>query len=241
MDYITKFHKRIESFMYAVNTYPHCMENEFIAAIDELDIHDDDIVVNLAAGGLPIHHYISKPITYLPFDFSEEWCKYDKNILHASYDHIPLENESVDKILILAVLHHFTEEERSTLYKECYRILKKSGKIVIADVIKNSNQDIWLNHIVNRYNPFGHDGRFFDVEDANLIHSFDVQIKHKKYDWYFTNQEEMLTYFKHLFYLTISDDELMKKINEILKPKIIENKYCIEWQLIYFIGTPLHP
>ena len=241
MDYVTKFNKRIESFMYAVNTYPHCMKNELIVAVNELDINHHDIVVNLAAGGLPIHHHISKPITYLPFDFSEEWCKYDKQIQHASYEHIPLENESVDKILILAVLHHFTEEERGILYKECHRILKKSGKIVIADVIKNSPQDKWLNCIVNCYNPFGHDGRFFDVEDANLIQSFDVQIKHKKYDWCFTDQEEMVAYLKNLFYLTISDDELIKIINEILNPQIIENKYCIEWQLIYFIGTPLHP
>jgi len=219
------------------------MENEFIAAVDELDIHDHDIVVNLAAGGLPIHRYISKPIIYLPFDFSEEWCKYDKEIQHASYEHIPLENESVDKIVILAVLHHFTEEERSTLYKECHRILKKSGKIVIADVIKNSNQDIWLNRIVNCYNPFGHDGHFFDIEDANLIQSnqFDVEIKYKKYNWCFTNQDEMVTYLKSLFYLTISDNELINHVHTILKPIVHENKYCIEWGLIYFIGTPLYP
>lgn len=243
MDYLTKFSNRIEQFMYAVNTYPHCMENEFVAAVNELDIHDNEVVVNLAAGGLHLHKYLPKNITYFPFDFSKEWCYFDKNIIYTPYDNIPLENESVDKIIILAVLHHFTDEERATLYKECHRILKKSGKMVIADVIKNSPQDGWLNHIVNTYNPLGHHGRFFDLEDATLIKSqhFDVQLKNKKYDWWFNHQSEMLAYLKHLFYLTISDDELINHIHMVLKLCIKENKYHIEWELLYFICQPLDP
>ena len=243
MDYVHIFNNRIEQFMYAVQTYPHCMEHELITAVNELDIHDNEIIVNLAAGGLHIDTYISRPITYLPFDFSTEWCMYDKRVIYTSYENIPLEDESVDKIIILAVLHHFTDEERSALYKECYRILKKSGKLVIADVIKNSRQDTWLNNIVNSYNPYGHQGQFFDKEDAELLQMqhFDVQIAHKKYDWWFINQAEMLDYLKKLFYLTISDEELINHIHAILKPLTIENKFYVEWELIYFIGRPLHP
>jgi len=240
MDYIHKFTKRIEQFMYAVDTYEYVMEYEFRTAVEELDSKPNEIIVNLAGGGLNIRNYLPHHTTYLPLDFSKEWCTYDLQLIYTSYDKLPLENESVDKIIILAVLHHFTDEERDKLYKECHRILKKSGKMVIADVIKNSNQDIWLNSIVNKYNPFGHQGRFFDSEDAKLIESnhFDVQMKYKKYNWQFTNPVEMIDYLKHLFYLMISDDELLTHVNAILKPHSIGNKYCFEWKLLYFICEP---
>jgi len=218
------------------------MENEFITAIDELELKDNEILVNLAGGGLNLKKYIKPKINYIALDFSLEWCSYDKDLIYTSYEILPFKNNSVDKIIILAVLHHFTDEERSKLYKECYRILKKTGKLVIADVIKNSNQDIWLNTFVNKYNPFGHKGKFFDIEDKALIESNDfiVKLKNKKYNWWFTEKKELLDYMKNLFHLNISDDILMYNIDSILKPFIINNNYYFEWQLMYFICIPLN-
>jgi SAM-dependent methyltransferase len=240
MDYLNKFNNRIEKFMYAVTKYQHCMENEFKEAINELDLKDGEILVNLAGGGLNLNNYITAKIDYIPFDFSPEWCKYDNYIKCISYENIPLANESVDKIIILAVLHHFTEEEREKIYKECFRILKKSGKLIVADVIKNSKQDIWLNTFVNKYNPLGHTGKFFTFEDADKIKllDFNVEIKNKKYCWWFNNKNELVDFIKNLFYLEISDDELICNINNVLNLYENENKYYFEWELIYFICSP---
>lgn len=77
-----------------------------------------------------------------------------------SIDDIPLKSQSVNKILCLASLHHLNNEERINTYNEFYRILKPNGKLIIADVIKNSNQSIWLNNFVNNYNSNGHNGIF---------------------------------------------------------------------------------
>ena len=38
MNYNDKFCNRINTFMYAVNTYPHCMEEEFKTLVDENNI-----------------------------------------------------------------------------------------------------------------------------------------------------------------------------------------------------------
>ncbi len=240
MDYIDKFNARIEKFTYAVTKYGHCMENEFKTAINELDLKDREILVNLAGGGLNLNKYVITNTKYIPFDFVKEWTNFDKNIIYTCYKKLPLENSSVDKIIILAVLHHFTDQEREELYKECHRVLKKSGKLVIADVIKNSDQDIWLNTFVNKYNPFGHNGQFFTNDDAKLLenNNFNVIIKDYKYCWWFNNGAEMLDYMKSLFYLDISDEKLMDGINSVLKPKLEENKYYIDWQLKYFICEP---
>jgi SAM-dependent methyltransferase len=242
MDYLNKFNNRVQKFMYAVNKYEYCMENEFKEAIHELELKDGDILVNLAGGGLHLNKYISNKITYIPFDFSLEWCKYDDSIKCISYESIPLNNESVDKIIILAVLHHFNEFEREIIYKECSRILKKSGKLIIADVIKDSKQDIWLNTFVNKYNPLGHEGSFFTVKDSNkmICSGFHVEIKNKKYCWQFNNKNEMIDYIKNLFYLNISDDDLIYNMNCLLNPYKKDSKYYFDWELIYFICSPLN-
>jgi len=239
MNYTDNFSNRINTFMYAVNKYEHCMEYEFKTIINELGLKNNDVVVSLGGGGLRINKYIEKEVnvTYLSFDFLLEWCQCDDSILFCTTNKIPLPDAYVDKIIILAVLHHFSNEERIELYKECYRILKKSGKFIVADVIKNSNQDIWLNQFVNKYNPFGHNGTFFDFNDAKILENqdFDLCIKCPKYCWWFNNKLEMLDYVKNLFHLKITDKELEDNLNKILKPFKENGKYYFHWELMYFI------
>lgn len=240
MNYTNSFIDRISTFMYAVNKYEHCMENEFKCVIEELDLNDGEIVVNLGAGGLKLDKYIKKNIKYFPFDFSYEWSKIDTTVSYTTYNNLPFENETVDKIVILALLHHFSDEERIEFYKECNRILKKTGKLVIADVKKNTNQDIWLNTIVDKYNPLGHKGVFFDLSDGTLLekNGFDVHVKNKIYTWWFNDKVEMLDYIKNLFYMNISNQELEYHMNLILNPFLIDRIYHFNWELIYFICTP---
>jgi len=232
MEYKHSFEKRTKSFLNAVNRYEHCMEYEFKSVIEELYLEEEDIVLNLGGGGLNINKYFSKNIRYIPIDFSEEFSKLC-NIPYTKHNKLPFLDKSIDKIIILAVLHHFTNDERIELYKECKRILKDKGKFIVADVIKDSVQDIWLNKIVNKYNPFGHKGNFFTEE--SLIEGFNRELKIKEYTWWFNNYSEMLIYIKELFYLEITYIELQKELNEVLKPYKKDNKYYFDWKLIYFI------
>lgn len=243
MDYAKSFTNRVTSFLYAVNKYDHCMEYEFKAALEELDLQDGDVIVNLGGGGLSIDKYISKSIKnvkYIPLEFSQDFA--DKcNIEYTPHNILPFVDGSVDKIIILALLHHFTDEERTELYKECYRILKDNGKFIVADVIKDSDQDVWLNTYVDRYNIFGHKGLFFTEADTSLLRNenFVVATKIKNYTWWFNDSSEMLDYIRNLFYLNITDNELEKIINECLKPYRDDNKIHFDWQLIYFINSKI--
>ncbi len=122
MDYNSSFENRAKSFLFAVNTYPHCMEYEFKNAIEELELKDGEILLNLGGGGLNLDKHITKNIKYIPVDFSKEFSRLC-NIPHINYNKLPFRDNSVDKIIILALLHHFTNDERTELYRECYRIL----------------------------------------------------------------------------------------------------------------------
>ncbi|WP_233277377.1 class I SAM-dependent methyltransferase [Paenibacillus durus] len=46
---------------------------------------------------------------------------------------LPVDNESVDYILIIAVLHHISSEEITEYMKEFKRILKPTGKIIVME------------------------------------------------------------------------------------------------------------
>lgn len=238
MDYHSYFNKRVDSFLYAINKYENCLNEELKTAINNLNIKDNDILVNLGGGGINLDKFIDNKIkiTYIPLEFNKEFSE-KINIPYCNYYNIPLKDNSVDKIIIMALLHHFNDKERNKLYKECYRILKKDGIFIICDVIKNSNQDIWLNTIVNKYNPLGHKGIFFNEKDDILIknNNFNVDIKIEKYNWIFNNKDEMIDFMKNLFYLNIELDKLYELVKEILNYDDINNKF--DWKLIYFIST----
>ncbi|WP_307545482.1 class I SAM-dependent methyltransferase [Paenibacillus sp. V4I5] len=48
-------------------------------------------------------------------------------------DNLPVKNESVDYLLIIAVLHHITSNEISSYMKEFQRILKPNGTIIVME------------------------------------------------------------------------------------------------------------
>lgn len=47
---------------------------------------------------------------------------------HCSADHIPVEDNSFDTLLLTEVLEHL--EEPMDVLKECFRVLKKGGKLI---------------------------------------------------------------------------------------------------------------
>jgi predicted SAM-dependent methyltransferase len=240
MNYSNSFNGRVESFIYAINNYEYCLTNELTTAVNILDIQENDILVNLGAAGTNINNFVSKNINYkyIPLEFNKEFAN-KTNIEFCYPNELPLNDNSVNKIIIMALLHHFNETERIQLYNECYRVLKPNGKLIISDVIQKSKEDIWLNYIVNKYNPYKHNGKFFDDSDSELItqSNFNVVTKVCEYNWFYNNKLDMFDFLKNYFYLKISDDDLDYIIKEYLGVYKEESQYKFDWKLIYFICT----
>lgn len=256
MDYIESFKKRYQRYLYAVNTYPNVMDNELKIACDTMRIKDNNVILNIPAAGTDLKKYINhnthnnyKNITYYEYETSPQFSSMGYKL--CSFDNIPLENNSVDRIIVLASFHHVRVEDRPKIYKEFKRILKEDGLFVIGDVIKNSKQDRWLNEFVNKFNSNGHKGIFFDNEDKKLLedYGFDVEVELKKYKWEFKDREEMIDFIINLFGLDLLEnkEELPYYIDEYLGLNINDipnqnneidrnNNYWFEWELIYFIS-----
>lgn len=237
MDYTKQFANRTETYLYSIKEYPNVFYNEFTQAIEMLHLDKGDTLINIPAGGIPLHKYINPQlnINYYAYDICNEFCT--ENIHLCTYTHIPHQTNTVDKIICLASLHHTLVSERNDIYKEFYRILKKNGVLVIGDVIKDSCQDLWLNHFVNKYNSNGHSGLFFNSDDTIQINSsnFKVTTTNKEYDWIFENENEMIDFLKNLFHLDLLQDDqtLLDDLCTILN--YTPGSCRIQWKLIYFI------
>jgi len=249
MDYNKSFINRAKTYMYAMNTYPDCLQEEFLTALSILDPQANETIINIPAGGVFIEKYINlDKIKYKSYETNLDFSNLS-DISYCEYINIPEQNESIDKIIVLANLHHSNNEERIEIYNEMNRILKKNGKLIIGDVLKNSNQDRWLNIFVNEYNSNGHNGIFWNDpqindSDKKLLEKcgFNITSKIVNYKWTFDSKDIMIDFCKNLFGLDkIKDNnDLYNGLQKFLNPvKIYNDRYEFDWKLIYFIATKI--
>lgn len=149
------------------------------------------------------------------------------------------DDASADRILILAVLHHFNEEQRRSIYAECLRVLKPGGKMVVADVVASSPQAEWLNGFVDQYSSTGHKGVFFSEEDATPMREAgfeDVHISTSNHEWSFESKEQRAAFLKGLFDLKKVDDIEMI-IDDSIATTFGSSSISIPWSLMFFVAS----
>ena len=129
MDYNIIFTHRAKSYIYAIQTYPHVLDEEFGTAAAMCRLKDGETLVNIPGACENLREYIPKGVKYIPFETNDILAKM-MDVSASTFSCIPCENESVDKVLSLASLHHLTNDERRIFYKEVIRILRSSGIFV---------------------------------------------------------------------------------------------------------------
>lgn len=236
-DYDNTFAKRGRDYKYATETYPTALFNEFKTAASIICSTHPTTVLNIPAACVPLDLYLPSTIKYTCFESNKDFAALS-NIPYASLFEIPVPNNSIDAIICLASLHHATHAERQIFYKECMRILTPGGALIIGDVLQDSPQDRWLNIFVNKYNPSGHNGLFWNAADIEYLKSvgFSVDFSTYTYTWDFESHADIIDFSRHLFGLEkISDDVLDDGLREFLH--VQKDDIHIDWQLGYFIAT----
>ena len=126
-------------------------------------------------------------------DISEQMCNLSitktPHTIQSNVLHLPFKDNTFDSVICIACIHHLnTHERRYNAIKECLRILKPEGKILIslwANSDKYGNGDQFIKWNRNRTKRFYHLYSEAEVKnickDFNLIHSFD------KHNYYLTN------------------------------------------------------
>jgi SAM-dependent methyltransferase len=235
MEYSTDFSKRAASYLHALKTYPSVLQNEFETAVQMCDLQDKDTLLLIPCSCEHIQPWLPPSVRCIEFETNKVLATITKKP-HCEFHTIPLQPASVSRILSLATLHHLTDEERLAFYKEARRVLQPGGKLILGDVVKNSQQDGWLNTFVDAYNSCGHRGRFFTEADRDLLEAagFTVRIQYADYTWDFESYEQRIDFCRHLFHLDKASDN---DIQEGLKRYFDAPTPAIQWKLVYFCCT----
>jgi hypothetical protein len=230
-EYNSSFQNRFSKFLYAQKTYPFVMTDEYSTALEMCDLKENDVFINIPADFNSLEPLLPSNIKYFPFEINKDSSSITKYTFCPSLSNLPFKNQSVDVILCLASLHHFDDSERVKFYNECLRL---SNKLVIGDVILNSDQDRWLNIFVNQYNSSGHVGHFFSEKDKILLEQcgFNVEVKKVKYKWHFRDENTIVDFCKNLFGLDLATSDDIK--NGIQKYLALNSDFSFDWELIYF-------
>jgi len=239
MDYNNVFSKRAESYLSALTKYPDVLGKEFSYAIRECNLHCGETLLTIPSSCEKVEKYIPNELNihYIAFETNKELAELT-NTKQCSFDCIPCKDQSIDTILSLASLHHCTNEERIQFYNEAKRLLKSGGKLVIGDVLLDSNQDKWLNIFVNAHNPFGHNGTFWTSQDADLMQSCGFTVTHtiQEYTWDFADNASMYDFVRKLFSIhSASDEELYEGLTKYLHADFTAHSF--PWKLIYFTAS----
>ena len=237
MDYDATFAKRGRAYKYAMDTYPHALDAEFETAVRMCNVSAGDVLLNIPAARIPL--IPPDGVQYICYETNAAFAAHAA-LPHCTFAAIPLETHSVDAIVSVASLHHATDDERAAFYAEARRILKPGGRLVIADVARDSAQDAWLNEFVNTHNPAGHKGRFWSHDDAPLISSngFSTEVSTQSYTWNFESATATVDFCRHLFGLEATDAQIAAGLRSYLSPQFdADGRIQIPWSLLYFKST----
>lgn len=168
--YAEIFKERAAEYHSAMTMCPTARDAEFASVLEPLTGKSSGLVCDMPSGGGYLRSYLPPGMGYVAIepanDFFTEPEK-DLQRLTAEITDVPLPDGSVDYIVSLAGLHH--EPSLDRVFEEMRRLLRKGGRLVIADVAVDTPPARYLNVFVAQNNPLGHDGRFLNAEVPALL------------------------------------------------------------------------
>ncbi|PPA90053.1 class I SAM-dependent methyltransferase [Brevibacillus laterosporus] len=125
---------------------------------------------------------------------------------------IPMHNQTVDLLLIVAVLHHISNEQISEYLSEFHRVLKPDGKIIIIEPYL-SRKKKFNNWFMTRYD----DGEYIRNEDDYL-----QLFNNQRYDCTVLKKFQKLLLYNEIFFIAVPKPKNTQNDNPFLKPSFDE-------------------
>jgi ubiquinone/menaquinone biosynthesis C-methylase UbiE len=94
-----------------------------------------------------------------------EALRYQLPAIRQPGQHLALQPNSFDAVILAYGTHHIPVDQRKTAYSEAWRVLKPGGRIVVHDFEDGGTVARWFEQVVHRYAPGGHRYQHFTRRD----------------------------------------------------------------------------
>ncbi|RQH16602.1 class I SAM-dependent methyltransferase [Okeania hirsuta] len=233
------FNQRGTLYHQGMLKYPLARAAEFNNIIKLSDLQDNQIICDMPSGGCYISNFIQQNLKIISIETSNEFIKDSHNTVNNTIvvcediSNIPLNSNSIDRIMSLAGLHHI--EHKVDFYKEAYRLLKTKGIFCIADALKDSKVANFLNIFVDQYNSMGHQGNFLTENTKDELEFINFQVVHNdsiSYHWCFDSVASMVDYCQLLFGIDQANyNQILEGIETYLGYYLENDKCYMNWEL----------
>jgi len=239
--YADIFDQRGQRYHQAMVDYPLARQAEFAVVLDLLDLSAHSILCDAPSGGGYLRNFISVPGVKLysvetSAAFAQEVADFEDNttLLCKTIADLPLTNDSVDRVVSLAGLHHVNPQ--IDFYREAQRILAPHGILVVADVQAGSEVDRFLNDFVDQHSTMGHQGLFLGKHTLSQLEACGFEIvssQVQSYTWQFPHPAAMAQYCQMLFGIDKADAvAILAGIQTCVGYKITDTGCQMNWELL---------
>ncbi|MBV5320307.1 MAG: methyltransferase domain-containing protein [Sulfuricurvum sp.] len=151
----------------AMRLNPSARDQEFLQAIEKVNLTNGMKVIDVPAGGEYLRSFLPDGIIYFPHEPCDTFYRQNNDIASNSLLPLPFEENGADVLFSIAGVHHL--EDKTELFNEFFRVLGKTGTLVLSDVREDSKVAKFLDNYVGSNNTTGHQGIFLHSQTASEL------------------------------------------------------------------------
>ncbi|NJN52532.1 MAG: methyltransferase domain-containing protein [Gammaproteobacteria bacterium] len=239
MNYETIFQARGGPYHDAMREWPHARREDFEVPLTWAAIEPGEIVVDVPAGGGYLREYLPQKSQWFGHEpcssFGDDGLTEDQLLLP-----LPWGDGFADVAMSIAGVHHLTDKR--ALFGEILRVLRRSGRLVLADAQVGSPVAGFLDEFVGRHNGMGHQGIYLsDATVEELEQSGFRVLRHGAVHcgWWFANRDAMGAFCRLLFDLRdIAVDDVIDAVESRLGTIERHGKVGMNWELMLVLAEP---
>jgi SAM-dependent methyltransferase len=238
------FEKRGVAHDQAFRLYPQACEDECKAILELAAPQPGETLLDVpSAGGFLTTHLDVQGVQVLAVDPSPVLHALCRRLVPDSFlspiDQLPFLDGQVDVAICLSGLHH--EPGLSAVFSELRRVLRRGGRLAIAEVIEGSAVANFLNGFVDQHNSMGHQGVFWSAGFRAILDAAGWRVVHdeaRHYHWRFDNRASMADCLALMFGIDLATpDQIADAVEAQLGVEALPNgQLGVRWSLQHVLA-----
>ncbi len=260
----SKEDERWENYRLANSRFPKVRQAELSRQLELTNPQQGETIVEVGTGNGYLTFELAKAVgksgKIITFDYQKpnidfveeaNQGKFPIQTIHQTLDYnLSIPEGSIDKVSTIATLHHYDDRSKHTgangrqrIINEFYRVIKKGGQLVIADIAdKTPNQEYFDNVLDNHASPGychprGHPHDFLDEKLARELCEKagfkDIEFRIEQVPLMFENEEQAKTFWHTVHNAKCSPDESLDIVKKHLPNWNKNGGFYVGWHTLY--------